>query len=77
MHLDIIFEDAYCLCVLKPNNMVVHHAYHSRSVADETSLLQWIQEVKGIKAYPIHRLDRKTSRTYHPNFKKSLHMFKT
>ena len=61
MHLDIIFEDAYCLCVLKPNNMVVHHAYHSRSVADETSLLQWIQEVKGIKAYPIHRLDRKTS----------------
>lgn len=61
MHLEIIFEDAYCMCVHKPNNMVVHHAYHSRSVADEMSLLQLIQEVKGLKVYPIHRLDRKTS----------------
>jgi tRNA pseudouridine65 synthase len=41
--------------------MVVHHAYHSRNVADETSLLQAIHEEKGIKVYPIHRLDRKTS----------------
>jgi tRNA pseudouridine65 synthase len=41
--------------------MVVHHAYHSRSVADEVSLLQLIQETKGFKVYPIHRLDRKTS----------------
>ena len=41
--------------------MVVHHAYHSRNVADEISLLQAIQEEKGIKVYPIHRLDRKTS----------------
>jgi tRNA pseudouridine65 synthase len=41
--------------------MVVHHAYHSRNVADEKSLLQAIQEEKGLKVYPIHRLDRKTS----------------
>ena len=41
--------------------MVVHHAYHSRNVADETSLLQLIQEEKGLKVHPIHRLDRKTS----------------
>ncbi|EAR12977.1 pseudouridine synthase Rlu family protein [Polaribacter irgensii 23-P] len=61
MHLEIIFEDAYVMCVCKPNNIVVHHAYHSRSVADERSLLQWILEVKGLKVYPIHRLDRKTS----------------
>jgi tRNA pseudouridine65 synthase len=61
MNLDIIFEDQFIICVNKPNNMVVHHAYHSRNVADETSLLQLIQAEKGIKVYPIHRLDRKTS----------------
>tara|TARA_B110000483_G_scaffold101053_1_gene123814 strand:+ start:19 stop:723 length:705 start_codon:yes stop_codon:yes gene_type:complete len=61
MNLDIIFEDQFIICVNKPNNMVVHHAYHSRNVADETSLLQPIQAEKGIKVYPIHRLDRKTS----------------
>jgi tRNA pseudouridine65 synthase len=61
MNLDIIFEDQFIICVNKPNNMVVHHAYHSRNVADETSLLQLIQAEKAIKVYPIHRLDRKTS----------------
>jgi tRNA pseudouridine65 synthase len=61
MDLEIIFEDAYLICVNKPNNMLVHHAHHSRNVADETSLLQSIQEEKGLKVYPIHRLDRKTS----------------
>lgn len=61
MNLEIIFEDEYLLCVNKPNNVLVHHAYHSRNVADETSLLQMIDEKLGIKVYPIHRLDRKTS----------------
>lgn len=61
MDLEIIFEDRYFICVNKPNNMVVHHAHHSRNIADETSLLQLILEEKGFKAYPIHRLDRKTS----------------
>jgi len=61
MNLDIIFEDQFVICVNKTNNMLVHHAYHSRNVADETSLLQLIQAEKGIKVYPIHRLDRKTS----------------
>ena len=61
MNLEIIFEDAYLICVNKSNNMLVHHAHHSRNVADEMALLQQIQEEKGIKVYPIHRLDRKTS----------------
>ncbi|GAB7256463.1 pseudouridine synthase [uncultured Polaribacter sp.] len=61
MSVHIIFEDAYILCVSKPNNVVVHHAHHSRNVADEDSLLQLIEALKGIKTYPIHRLDRKTS----------------
>ncbi|WP_397446544.1 pseudouridine synthase [Polaribacter sp. R77954] len=61
MNLDIIFEDDYLICVAKPNNVLVHHAYHSRNVADETSLLQMIKSETGLKVYPIHRLDRKTS----------------
>jgi tRNA pseudouridine65 synthase len=61
MKLETIFEDEYLLCVSKPNNMLVHHAYHSRNVGDETSLLKLIFDEKGFKVYPIHRLDRKTS----------------
>ncbi|MFK8060242.1 MAG: pseudouridine synthase [Polaribacter sp.] len=61
MSITVVFEDEYVLCVRKPNNMLVHHAHHSRNVADETSLLQQIQEERGLKVYPIHRLDRKTS----------------
>lgn len=61
MGLEIIFEDDYLVCVNKPNNVLVHHAYLSRNVADEDSLLQIIQNEIGIKTYPIHRLDRKTS----------------
>lgn len=61
MSLEIIFEDDYFICVNKPNNVLVHHAYHSRNVADEDSLLQIIKNEKGMKVFPIHRLDRKTS----------------
>lgn len=61
MKLDVIYEDEYILCVSKPNNVVVHHAHHSRNVADEDSLLQMIQQQFNQKMYPIHRLDRKTS----------------
>lgn len=61
MSLEIIFEDDYILCVNKPNNVLVHHAFLSRNVGDEDSLLQLIDKQLGIKVYPIHRLDRKTS----------------
>lgn len=61
MNLHIIFEDDYFICVHKPNNMLVHHAHHSRNISDETSLLQLILAEKKVKVYPIHRLDRKTS----------------
>eukprot|EP01090_Pellita_catalonica_P006867 TRINITY_DN1723_c0_g1_i5.p1 TRINITY_DN1723_c0_g1~~TRINITY_DN1723_c0_g1_i5.p1 ORF type:complete len:188 (-),score=12.09 TRINITY_DN1723_c0_g1_i5:24-587(-) len=61
MKLDVIYEDEYVLCVSKPNNVVVHHAHHSRNVADESSLLQIILQQFNQKMYPIHRLDRKTS----------------
>jgi len=61
MSLITIFEDDYLICVHKPNNMLVHHAHHSRNISDETSLLQLIFKENGLKVYPIHRLDRKTS----------------
>ena len=57
----IIFEDDYIICYNKPNNTLVHHAKHSRNVADETSLLQQVETQTGNKTYPVHRLDRKTS----------------
>ena len=59
--ISVIFEDEYCLCVSKPNDVVVHHAHHSRNVADEDSLLQLLHQQFGKKFYPIHRLDRRTS----------------
>ncbi|APG64476.1 pseudouridine synthase [Tenacibaculum todarodis] len=61
MNLEIIFEDEFIICVNKPNNVLVHHARHSRNVADEQSLLQLLDTQIGGKFYPIHRLDRKTS----------------
>jgi tRNA pseudouridine65 synthase len=61
MEIPIIYQDEYIICVSKPNNMLVHHAHHSRNVADEKSLLQLLDEQIGGKFYPIHRLDRKTS----------------
>ena len=61
MSLEIIYQDSYCLLVTKPNNVLVHHAHHSRNKIDEKSLLQLLEDQLGIKYYPIHRLDRKTS----------------
>jgi len=61
MNVTIVYEDDFILCVIKPNNMVVHHAHHSRNVADEDSLLQILFKHFNAKFYPIHRLDRRTS----------------
>ena len=61
MSLEIIYKDNYCLLVTKPNNVLVHHAHHSRNKIDEVSLIQLIENQFGKRYYPIHRLDRKTS----------------
>lgn len=61
MELDILFEDEYCICVNKPNDMLVHHAKFSRSIKRELSLLQFIFDKTALKVYPVHRLDRRTS----------------
>lgn len=61
MNIEIIYQDEYCILVNKPNNVLVHHAHHSRNKSDEDSLLQLLKNQLGHKYYPIHRLDRKTS----------------
>tara|TARA_R110000787_G_scaffold140817_1_gene254383 strand:- start:135 stop:842 length:708 start_codon:yes stop_codon:yes gene_type:complete len=61
MKLKIIYQDDYCLLVNKPNNVLVHHAHHSRNKIEEDSLIQMLVNQLGAKYYPIHRLDRKTS----------------
>ncbi len=61
MDLEIIYNDDYCICVNKPNNVVVHHSYLSRNISDEQSLLQLLETQFGEKFHPVHRLDRKTS----------------
>lgn len=61
MNISILYEDDYCICVCKPNDVVVHHAYHSRNVLHEQSLLQLLEADYGKKFYPVHRLDRRTS----------------
>lgn len=59
--IEILYEDDYCLVVSKPNNVLVHHAHHSRNKIDEASLLQLLEQQEVEKCYPVHRLDRKTS----------------
>jgi len=44
MSLEIIYQDSYCLLVTKPNNVLVHHAHHSRNKINEKSLLQLIED---------------------------------
>lgn len=61
MKVEIIYQDRYCVAVSKPNNVLVHHAYHSRNKSDELSLLQLLEQQLDKKLYPVHRLDRKTS----------------
>lgn len=59
--IEIVYQDEYCIVANKPNNVLVHHAHHSRNKADEDSFLQLLEQQLGAKHYPIHRLDRKTS----------------
>lgn len=61
MTVEVIYQDAYCLVVAKPNNLLVHHGYHARNKSDEQSLLQLLASQHGQRFYPVHRLDRKTS----------------
>ena len=54
MALSIVYEDDYIICVNKPNNVLIHHAFLSRNVADEDSLLQLIQKDFDLKVNFLH-----------------------
>lgn len=77
MSLEILYQDRFCVVVSKPNNVLVHHAHHSRNKKDEASLVQLIENQFNKKYFPIHRLDRKTSGIiYWPLKENMLHLFK-
>lgn len=61
IQIEIIHQDDHCILVNKPNNVLVHHSFHSRNKIDEKSLLQLLESQLDKKFYPVHRLDRKTS----------------
>lgn len=56
----ILYEDDYCFCVNKPNNLLVHHSYYARNI-EEDSLVQLLKAAGFEEPIPVHRLDRKTS----------------
>lgn len=56
----ILFEDDYCFCINKPNNLLVHHSHFARNI-EEISLVQLLKVASFESPVPIHRLDRKTS----------------
>jgi tRNA pseudouridine65 synthase len=54
-----IYEDNFCLIINKPSNLLVHHSYYARNI-EEDSLAEILRN-QGVTAFPVHRLDRKTS----------------
>jgi tRNA pseudouridine65 synthase len=57
--LAIMFEDSFCLVVNKASDLLVHHSYYARNI-EEDSLVEILRQ-QGQLAFPVHRLDRKTS----------------
>ena len=58
---EIIYEDEYIFAINKPNNYLVHHSDYARNLENELTLLDLLKAQGFSQAYPIHRLDRKTS----------------
>jgi len=57
--LEIIYQDKYLVAINKPNGLLVHRS----SIAANTDeyALQLLRDQIGLKVFPCHRLDRKTS----------------
>jgi len=58
--IEILYQDEHCLAVNKPSNKLVHHSFSSRNLNETESLMEYLTK-KNITAFPIHRLDYKTS----------------
>lgn len=57
--LEVIYQDEYLVAVNKPHGLLVHRS----PIAAEASefAIQLLRNQLGMKVYPVHRLDRKTS----------------
>jgi tRNA pseudouridine65 synthase len=57
--LEVIYQDEYLVAVNKPHGLLVHR---SPIAADASEFaIQLLRDQLGMKVYPVHRLDRKTS----------------
>lgn len=57
--LEILYQDDFLVAINKPHGLMVHRSNIAIDV-DEFALQQ-LRDQLGIKVYPIHRIDRKTS----------------
>jgi tRNA pseudouridine65 synthase len=58
--ISILHQDAWCIIVSKPNNMLVHHSHYARNI-ETPSLAEVLRAQTGENLIPVHRLDHKTS----------------
>lgn len=57
--LEILFQDAYLVAINKPRNLLVHRSPIAREI--EENAIQILRDQLGVRVYPVHRLDRKTT----------------
>lgn len=60
MQIPVLYEDAFCVIVNKPNNVLVHHSHYARNI-EAPSLVDLLREQGMETPVPVHRLDHKTS----------------
>ena len=57
--LDIVYEDDSLVAINKPHGLLIHRTPMAKDA--KVFALQMLRDQIGIKVYPTHRLDRKTS----------------
>lgn len=57
--LEILFQDDYLVAINKPRNLLVHRSPIAREI--EENAIQILRDQIGVRVYPVHRLDRKTT----------------
>jgi tRNA pseudouridine65 synthase len=57
--LEIIYEDDFLVAINKPHGLMVHRSKIANDVSEFA--LQLLRDQLGMKVYPCHRIDRKTS----------------
>jgi tRNA pseudouridine65 synthase len=57
--MEILFEDEHIVAINKPHGLLVHRSEIARDATEFA--VQMLREFCGVKVYPAHRLDRKTS----------------